>query len=436
MILGCLASCEFPFGSEEKKDPEHVHVDYVEQTKLNESSGRLWQEVTVRYYIDGDTTHFYVPETVSASGIFKARYLGVDTPESTGVIEEWGKAASAFTEEKLSTAKSIIIESDSAQWNFDGNGRALLWIWYQPEEGADYRNLNLELAQVGLGNASNEFDSAYASTVWAAYEQAIVEQLYVHSSNIDPDFPYDEAVAVDIKELRLNTNAYLGKNVVIEGVSSFNADSTSYIEQYDEETERYWAIQVFYGYTSTLVNLFKQGNLLRVVGTLSEFHGTLQISNIKYEIMRPKDPANSTIIEKNAAVAYTDTSIADWHSNVTIDGETYSFQEISVANSVSMSGLEVYKTYTTKNEESDNYGAITLYCRKDGKEVQVRTAVLKDKDGTVPAEYISSEGIVLAKYFEGKTINIKGIVEYYDSEAEGPGVYQIKVLNLSGITFE
>ena len=435
VLLGSMVSCEL-FGGDggDNNTPEIPHVDYVADTKLDENSSSLKLKVTVKFYIDGDTTHFYVPSNVAPDGVFKARYLGVDTPESTGVIEEWGKAASKFTKEKLSSAHSIIIESDNEQWNFDGNGRALLWVWYQPAEGADYRNLNLELVQNGLGLASSDFESTYSAPVWAAYEQAIAEKLYVHSDNIDPEYPYDEAVSVTVKELRLNIKDYLGKNVAIEGVSTFNADNQSFIEQFDAETNRYYAIQVFYGYNSTLVNLFQQGNLLRVVGTVTEFNGTYQINNVQYDIMSPNDPANSTLISGGNEVAYPEASGADWASNVTIDGKTYSFQELSTSASISMKGLKILDIYTTTNQSSDDYGAMTLYCELDGVKVQVRTGVLKDRNNEVDDYYEDADGRITEMYFRDcETIDIKGIVDYFDLDGSGDGVYQIKVLSLSNI---
>ena len=94
-------------------------VDFVEQLKLDMDSSTAKMEVTVKLFVDGDTTHFNVPREVSADGILKARYIAVNTPESTGQIEEWGKKASNFTKEKLQNAESIIIESDDGNWNLE-----------------------------------------------------------------------------------------------------------------------------------------------------------------------------------------------------------------------------------------------------------------------------------------------------------------------------
>ena len=69
------------------------------------------------------------------------------------------------------------------------------------------------------------------------------------------------------------------------------------------------------------------------------------------------------------------------------------------------------KAYTTTNEESASKGAMTLTCQVDGYTVSVRTVVLYDERGSV----------ITADAYEGKTINVRGIVDYFS------GDYQIKV---------
>jgi len=144
LAVGLLAGCgekapdegptnPAPTGS---SDPADV-VDYAGSVKLNMSSGTAKQEVTVKQFVDGDTTHFFVPTSVMPGGVLKARYLAVNTPESTGKIEEFGKKASSFTKEKLSSAVSIIIESETASWDPDSTGdRYLVWVWYKPSADA------------------------------------------------------------------------------------------------------------------------------------------------------------------------------------------------------------------------------------------------------------------------------------------------------------
>ena len=77
-------------------------------------------------------------------------------------------------------------------------------------------------------------------------------------------------------------------------------------------------------------------------------------------------------------------------------------------------------TYTTRNEESASKGAFTLTCEVDGKRVDVRTTVLLDENGQ----------LVQADTYLGKTISVKGIVDYYN------GSYQVKVFSKDNIIVE
>ena len=430
ILLLCIALCSFVACDGSGDEPENEFVDYVDGLKLDMNSNTAKKEVTVRYYIDGDTTHFFPKGSTNISEVMKARYLAVDTPESTGAIEEWGKAASRFTEEKLSSAVSIIVESDDSNWNQDGNGRDLLWIWYKPSEDADYRNLNVELIQNGLGHSTSANEGRYGETAWAAYEQAEANSLYVHSKNKDPDYPYDAAIPVTIKELRINIDKYLGKNVQVVGISNFNADNTSYLEEYDPETDMYYAIQVFYSYNSNRIDLFKQGNEVRVVGTVMDFHGTYQISNITYNPLRPNDPANSAKLSTGNEVGYRETT-AERFGGVEMthpedSTRELSFGELAVSSSISMTNLEITRVTTTTNPDSNDLGAMTIYCKQGESYVQIRTEVLYDSEGT----------LITSAYFPiGSTISIKGIIDYYDYDTtdEDDGVYQIRVYNLNDI---
>ena len=170
-------------------------VDYVAQLKLNMSSATAKTSATVRTHVDGDPVHFDVPESVCADGVLKARFLALNTPESTGKIEEYGVAASHFTQEKLASAVSIILESDSDRWELDSTGgRMLVWVWYQPSEGAEYRNLNLELLQNGYARAYSTANNQYGSICSSALDQARQFKLNLYSGQPDPDFYYGDAI--------------------------------------------------------------------------------------------------------------------------------------------------------------------------------------------------------------------------------------------------
>ena len=408
------------FGGEQT--PESTHVDYVGNTKLDMNSNTNKLVVTLKSHVDGDTTHFHVPTSVDSTGVMKARYLAVNTPESTGKIEVWGKKASAFTKEKLTTAYSIIVESDDDSWNFDGNGRFLVWIWYQPEEGAEYRNLNLELLQNGLAVGSKSADTRYGEAAVAAIAQASAEKLYVFSDAIDPEFPYGEAQSLTLKELRTNIEEYDGAKVAFEGVITYNSDWTAYIEEYDPETDMYYGMQLFYGYDSNLIKPLAQGNRVRVVGVVTSFHGTYQVASLTYNRMRPNDPANTAVISEGNEVPFREATASEFYGNVKIETEDGNielpFTKVAVSTSISMKNLKVVRTYTTQSN-----GEMTLTCEVDGKTISVRTALLKDAEGNIITE----------SYFTGATIDVYGIIDYFDLNDTGNGTYQIKVYSLNDI---
>ncbi|MBO5362912.1 MAG: hypothetical protein J6A46_01135 [Clostridia bacterium] len=108
---------------------EKEFVDYAGQATLHFNSNSKTIETSVKTFIDGDTTHFIVSGW-GDDDTFKARYAAVNTPESTGKLEEWGKAASKYTRNALEDATSIVIESDGTDWEADSTGdRYLTWVW-------------------------------------------------------------------------------------------------------------------------------------------------------------------------------------------------------------------------------------------------------------------------------------------------------------------
>jgi len=403
-------------------------VDYAGQLELDMKSGTAKQEVTVKMFIDGDTTHFFVPNSVMSNGVLKARYLAVNTPESTGVIEEYGKKASNFTKEKLSSATSIIIESESAQWEADSTGdRYLSWVWYKPEGSDTYRNLNVELLQNGLAIASNSANNRYGDTCMAALNQAKALKLNVHSGQKDPDFYYGEAVELTLKELRANIEKYEGMKVAFNGVVTVNDNNSVYVESYDAESDMYYGMAVYYGYNlnGQGLDILNVGNEVRIVGSVQYYEagGTWQVSDLNYRLMKPDDPNNIQLISQGNPPAFRDTDpVTFTDGEITIQTEedtlTRDFAAMAMSTSVSMDGLYVADVYTTTNEDSASKGAMTLTCYVDGVEVDVRTTVLRDENGQLITE----------SAYLGKTISVKGIVDYFS------GSYQIKVFSASNIT--
>ncbi len=414
--------------------PDIDEVDYAGQVTLDENSDSLKMEVTVKQFIDGDTTHFNVPKTFNAQGILKARYIAVNTPESTGTIEPWGKKAANFTKEALESASSIIIETDGTEWEVDSTGdRYLVWVWYKPSGSSVYRNLNIEILQNGLAVGNKAGISRYGEACTSAINQARLLSLHVHSSEKDPDFYYGSAIELDLKELRTNIEEYNTKRVAFEATVIVYNDWNVWVEDYDEETGLYYGITVFYGYNATFNDILKPGNRARIVGKVSYYEagGTYQISDLKYDIMDPDNPEYTTKISSGNDAAYTEKTITEFNANVTIEKEvmdfqtgdmilvptTYQYCDVAISTSISMKNLTVVDAYTTSNG-GNNDGAMTLTCELDGKIITVRTTKLYYADGTM----------VKQDAFIGKTIDVRGVIDVYDGE------YQIKVFYLGAIT--
>ena len=403
-------------------------VDYAASVKLDMSSETAKQTVSVKMFIDGDTTHFYVPTSVSPNGVLKARYIAINTPESTGKIEEYGKKASNFTKEKLSSATSIIIESESTIWDPDSTGdRFLAWVWYKTAESEDYRNLNIEILQNGLAIANSSATSRYGDAAVAAINQAKAQKLNIHSGQKDPDFYYGEAIELTLKELRTNIDAYNGMKVAFKGIITKNNSNTIYIEDYDPETDMYYGMAVYYGYNlnGTGLEIISIGNEARIVGTVQYYEagGTYQVSDLNYRMMKPDDPNNIQLISEGNEPAYVLTdpdTFVNGEVTVALEEETVteSYAALAMNTSVEIQNLYVMDAYTTKNEDSASKGAFTLYCRVNGIPVTVRTVVLHDENGN----------LITQDAYMGRTINVRGIVDYFS------GDYQIKVFSDKDIT--
>lgn len=423
LALLSLASCSKP-GEEQGGD---AWVDYVSQVKLDTSSDTLKIGATVKSYIDGDTTHFYVDSSVCADGVLKARYLAINTPESTGKIEEWGKAASKFTRSKLESAVSIILESDNGKWNIDSTGeRHLVWVWYKTAEDAEYRNLNLEILQEGYAISSNASQNRYGTYCTQAIAQALANKLYVYSDEQDPSFPYGTAQEVTLKQLRTHIEEYDGALVAFNGVVVMNSSGSIIVEEYDEENDMYYGMTIYYG-TSGLngegLEILSIGNELRIVGVVSywETGGVYQVAGLEYNRRDKDNPRNIKLLSEGHTAGYFEVDAKTFKSQVNVmledEAKLFDYAGLVLNTSISMKDLTVDSVYTTPS--GDSAGAMTLYCTAaDGTKIDLRTIVLYENGEKITADY-----------FTGKTIDVKGFVDYFDGE------YQIEIYSVKDVTF-
>ena len=431
ILIVLLFSCATKSAGEEptlSNEEERVAIDedLTGKLKFNESSETVKTKVTVKSYIDGDTTHFFVPTSISEDGVLKARYIAINTPESTGKIEEWGKKASEFTKAKLQSAESIIIESDNGTWNLDSTGsRYLVWIWYRTSETEDYRCLNLELLEEGLALPSSSANNRYGSWCQNAIQKAKDNGLHVWSKEKDPDFFYGDALEVTTKELRFNPSVYDGKKVAFEGVITRNYNNSVYIESYDEETESSYGISVYYGYSlsGSGLEILQVGNRVRIVGTMQYYASgdVYQISGLKYREMKKDDPGNIRLLEKGVSVdprVIEPEELDRREVEVIVEDEVKSlpFREALLGTVVKMDGIHVDDVYVTTKEDS-SFGAMTLTCSKDGEVTSIRTL-----------PFYEGGELMTERDFLGFVIDVIGVVDTYE------GSVQIRVFNIDDIT--
>ena len=437
-------------------------VDYVSQLELDMKSNTKKQEVTVKMYIDGDTTHFNPvkdstlthyneADFAETDGYIKARYLAVDTPESTGDIEKWGKTASNFTHDKLADATSIIVESDTEKWNIDSTGeRYTLWIWYMPSDGTKYRNLNVEILQNGFAKASATASNRYGETAMAALTQAMAHKLHVFSpaSTIDENYYDGEALEVDLQTLRFRSSYYSQKSIRVRGIVTARFDNSVYIEeQFNDEMGNtyYCGMPVYYGYKSgKILNVLSVGNRVEVVGNFTAFSGGWQISGVQASEMKVTEK-DCTVVSTGHEPSYAATSAYDiiheddvtrtvYFEEKDENGEeklkptTISYAESVIATTVTLTDLYVVRYTTTQS--GDSKGAMSLICKaSDGTQITVRTTVLLDENKVT----------VTGDMFEGKTITAKGLVDKYTYDYEkNPDdyQYQIKVYKLENLIIQ
>ncbi len=252
----------------EEPAPTELDTNLTDGLRLDrDPEGKNFKEDGIAYAtlascIDGDTTRFYVNgENISI------RYLGVDTPESTGAIEPWGKAASDFVCERLENADEIVLEAENPGETDTTGNRYLGYIWY------DNRLLNLELIELAFSPAQGTGVLKYGELMRSAESKAMPTGLRIWGEE-DPDY-YDDAIDVDYDELYENLDQYVGRKVNIEAyVSRMSGGTNAYLMNENGDNEIY--LFTLYQTSSKLQPCFKI-RLEEVVVT--EFGGGLQLTN-------------------------------------------------------------------------------------------------------------------------------------------------------------
>ncbi|MCD8204570.1 MAG: thermonuclease family protein [Coprobacillus sp.] len=187
-------------------------------------------QVDVYLYIDGDTTHF-TQKGSTTDDVIKARYYGIDTPESTGKVEKWGKEASIFTQSVLEKAKTIVVSTAQDTYappETDSTGSryvSLVWVNFE-KENAPYDELvllNLMIVQYGLSWVKNVNSMPqYQQTFYDAQNQAEKYELCLWDKDaIPPHWPGDEYQYVSLFEMQEEIKKDLASREANGGESTY-----------------------------------------------------------------------------------------------------------------------------------------------------------------------------------------------------------------------
>ncbi|MDE6655901.1 MAG: thermonuclease family protein [Anaeroplasmataceae bacterium] len=410
IFLGVLASCDETNDPINSDNPTLEVVDYVEQTKLNmtvTSSHSFFGNdgvalATVVRCVDGDTAVF-----LTGGKEFTARFLGVDTPESTGQVEEWGKTASLFTADKLNNAVSVVVQSNGGPAQLDTTGnRYLTYVWYQPAVNADYRLLNLELVQEGLSAGKSANATLYESQLVAAQAQAEALKLRKWGKEKDPNYYYGTAEPVTIRYIYENQTEMIKKGTKVAFDCTITREDGMYVyaQDYDAETDKVYSLLLYKGYNLKTKKLVV-GNRVKITGNVQEYNGMVQVSSMQDIAVASED--NIKFIQKDYTIYTTN-----------ISGDELNKADSSMERLfVKLENVKVTSMYTTK--EGDSAGAITITgTAPDGTIVKIRTAVLLTEDYTLIKE----------DYFKDKTITVFGLIETFQNAK------QVKVVSINDVT--
>ena len=276
--IGALVGCgksgnsgsNQPGSESQAPTPQRGDENWVEYTESNtvklllDYKGRDFYrdgigEVTLRTAIDGDTAHFNPVVTTTSSLTIKSRYYGVDTPESTGRVQPWGKPASNFNKEKLKAAAehgTIVVSTAQEDYGlpeYDSTGErfvSLIWI-NETVKNAPFNELyllNLALVQEGYSWVKNVSDMPrFADTFYAAEKQAQNYKLNMFSGEPDPLYNYGGYVDTSLLDLKVATENYIkdpgyqsefdNAKVRIRGTVAGFSDGIMYLQSHFTEEE-------------------------------------------------------------------------------------------------------------------------------------------------------------------------------------------------------
>lgn len=255
--------------------------------------------VEVERLTDGDTSTFRLPSPLpDGKASLTVRYHGINTPESTGSVEKWGKSASKYNANRLSNAYQIVVEavisSTTGNPDKDSNGtRYLGYVWYRNSATDTFKNLNLELVENGYTDVHTP-KAEYQATFKEALAFAKKNQMHIWSNDNDPNYssdPVETTVEGIVKDLALDAptlysyDTEVGAKIVFEAtILNHTSSDTHYYTVGAIGTDgKLYTMNMYGAYSSAPINSYLVvGSTYHFVATIQRYYGKFQISGIDY----------------------------------------------------------------------------------------------------------------------------------------------------------
>lgn len=399
-------------------------------------------EVTLKTCIDGDTAHFSPIAGSSNMDTIKSRFFGIDTPESTGKVEPYGKAASNFTKEKLKTAseKGTIVVSSAQDYygkpNPDSTGEryvTLIWVCLDKKNAdvEDLRLLNLWLVQEGYSYVKNvEAMPQYAEIFDKAEAQAEKLKLVMFSGEDDPLFNYGDYSDVSLLDIKREVeksladssyeNPYNNVKIRIQGTVAGYANHILYLQNYYTKDQgakydegEYAGINIFCGMSAVPSKFTKKNTYIELCGLAQDSE------NFGFQVT---DVYSFNILGKNE----NDTKVIISAEDNVEEHKLYTFQyaakDLKEANYDSLfcsvqitDTVEVRSIYKASNSE------ITLYLKDADFSIYISFMYT----GTDDSYWTEEENFV------GKKFKVTGVYTFHKGSNSGKISWQINPSNSS-----
>ena len=345
LLLG-VAACQKESSAAPRKGDKNW-VDYTQQAKLNlDYVGRDFYvdgvgQFELKTAIDGDTAHFTPLVDSTGSGLMKARFYGIDTPESTGKVQEYGKPASNFTKSVLYEAQkngTIVVSSAQESYghpNPDSTGSryvSLVWVNLTKKNAPmnELILLNLFIVQEGYSLVKNVNSMPrYEPIFYKAEDQAKKYKLNLFSGEPDELFNYGDYEDVSLLEIKREVAAtledpdhiceYDNAKIRIQGTVCGYSHHILYLEDYvlydnDDPSQggEYCGINIFVGMGAISSKYTKLNTFIQVCG-LAQY-----TENYGFQVTdtQGRFPAGSATSENDAVVIYKPEQNVDTEHNL------------------------------------------------------------------------------------------------------------------------